>query len=152
MVEKSKNERFTNRALYQPLPHFSSMPHLSTTMLGGGFYVAIPPWRSGCEARAPLSPVRSEPNLIDVPDREYSDGEFALIEDDIAEMLMAGTVIPQFEEHIFATRASIPSSLCRRMAEGIASASTAQRLPARSCTKRSITQTFLASSTLCAAS
>ena len=103
------------------------MTHLSTTMLGSGFYVAIAPWRSRCGARAPLSPVRSEQNVIDVPDREYSDGEVALIEDHIAEMLVIGP----FEEHIFATRASIPSSLCRRMAEGIASASTAQRRPAR---------------------
>ena len=93
------------------------MTHLSTTMLGSGFYVAIPPWRSRRGARAPLSPVRSEPNVIDVPDREYSDGEVALIEDHIAEMLVAGTVIGPFEEDIFATRASIPSSLCRRMAE-----------------------------------
>ena len=102
------------------------MTHLSTTMLGSGFYVAIHRWRSQCGTRAALSPVRSEPNVIDVPDREYSDGEVALIDDHIDEMLVIGP----FEEHIFATRASIPSSLCRRMAEGIASASTAQRRPA----------------------
>ena len=68
-------------------------------MLGSGFYVAIPPWRSRCGARAPLSPVRSESNVIYVPDREYSDGEVALIDDHIDEML----VIEPFEEHIFAT-------------------------------------------------
>ena len=82
------------------------MTHLSTTMLGSGFYVAMHPWRSQCGARAALSPVRSEPNVIDVPDRNYSEGEVALIEDHIAEMLVAGTVIGQFEEHIFATHAS----------------------------------------------
>ena len=82
------------------------MTHLSTTMRVSGFYVAIHRWRSQCGTRAPLSPVRSEPNVIDVPDRNYSEGEVALIEDHIAEMLVAGTVIGQFEEHIFATRAS----------------------------------------------
>ena len=75
-------------------------------MLGSGFYVTIPPWRSRCGARAPLSPVRSEQNVIDVPDSNYLEGEVALIEDHIAVMLVVGTVIGRFEEHIFATRAS----------------------------------------------